>query len=867
MATDRALSPSEGEGGVSVRGGGEPSRVPSSSGGGGGEGGPLKRLCRMYCVLNLSPPTQASSDDGGDCGGSIQCYRFAGLSKKDTNSAYAPPRFCGQGENVERLVVQGSGGVGSGSSYESSRLLRIDLPADLPWVVRDVNDASTFVVEVSAMAVVDADGSKGGGDAGDLENHVDHFEDDDDDDEDGSGLYNFWGGDDEDDDDEAQAEMTVKESTEAGDDHSGPEQQVYKDMRLAATKGKSMVRYHFRCRSNRNEKYLWLRAFENLGRLSSQARHKKKIFGEGGAISVSAPAQRRSRMRTVESADLARRTTEFERGVQAQDSRGPDSKRDVDDAEGLKEYRVCPTYAYPHRWMTHNELTGEMLLSSSRFHDLRLSQEKLLQDKGDDLNSAGPGLGPGKCDFPQEVALLRVEVLECVGLPRLGGTDPNAAVYICCGSYAFTTDVIPSCVNPMWLRLMKRGCAIPVFHGYATLYAGVFHDTLGGSGAGVDSSDGPASASASGKDTFIGRAAVELSRLRPGLTYDVILPLRVSSHVYSRKRRGAVRLRFRLDCDDLGAFALSYLPPLLRPRRINNGGDVTSVGTAVAAADTTIACADPRSFRNVVLTVHGTHLPDKFSTDQLMAAVREFKLLEKCLKRLLNQFGEDLVVWRNPTVSAFVFLAWMHCVYADSVVLVLFHGILFLLLQLIRNYSHAFFGGRQRGDLLPQSWEDIFCTVRDFAILMISRLRRCSSTGKEEERGASLRSFRDGAVAESNGPKGKLLLRILGFVDEINYGSHRCSEFPFSSLAGYPQFGVDQSLATTKGVKNGPLINSGELAVILAWSVSLCFPYVCNLYTSICRSLILILYNFVLLRHQHRPCKMNMATFWWKDTR
>ena len=707
-ATDQAPSPVEGGrgGGVSAGGSGTLEGTLLFRRG-GGEGGPLKRHHRSYCVLSLSPPTPASSDDGGDCSGSLRCYHFSGLSKKDADSAYEPTRFRVRGEKGEGSYVDEGVGTrsGSGTSYESSRRLQIDLSTDLPWMVRDVNDASTFVVEISVTEVGDDDDGKGGGDGGDLENYVDHFEDDD---EEGSGLYNFLGGDDDDDDDEARAELEEKESNQAGDDDDGPEQQVYKDMRLAASKGKSMVRYHFRCRSNRNEKYLWLRAFKNMGRLSSQARHKKKIFGAGGAISVSAPAQRRSRIRTVESADLARRTTEFERGIQAQGARSPDPKRDIDDAEGLKEYRVCPTYAYPHRWMTHNELTEEMLLPSSRFHDLRLSQEKLLQDKGDDLNSAGPGLGPVKCNLPQEVALLRVEVLECVGLPRLGSTDPNAVVYICCGSYAFATDVIPSCVNPMWLRLMKRGCVMPVFHGYAALYAGIFHDTLGGSGAGVDSSDGPVSASwsVSVKDTFIGRAVVELSRLRPGLTYDVILPLRISSHVYSRKKRGAVRLRFRLECNDLGAFALSYLPPLLRSRRINNGGDITSVGTAVAAADTTIACSDPRSFRNAVLTVHGTHLPDKFSLEQLMAAVREFKLLEKCVKRLLNQFSEDLVVWRNPAVSAYAFFAWMHCVYANSVVLVLVHGLLFLLLQVMKNYSHTFFGVNQRRELLPLAWED-----------------------------------------------------------------------------------------------------------------------------------------------------------------
>ena len=65
----------------------------------------------------------------------------------------------------------------------------------------------------------------------------------------------------------------------------------------------------------------------------------------------------------------------------------------------------------------------------------------------------------------REIGVLKVEVLQCLGLPKLKGKDPNAVVYLVCGSYAFTTDVITQCQNPMWLRNMRRACALPIYHG------------------------------------------------------------------------------------------------------------------------------------------------------------------------------------------------------------------------------------------------------------------------------------------------------------------------------------------------------------------------------------------------------------------
>ena len=112
--------------------------------------------------------------------------------------------------------------------------------------------------------------------------------------------------------------------------------------------------------------------------------------------------------------------------------------------------------------------------------------------------------------------------------------------------------------------------------------AGVFHD------------DGSSS-----KDTFIGRVEVPISQLRPNTsTFDVTLPLRKSTSVYSRRKLGALRLRISVEYYNDRQTICSYLP-----QRRNQL--------------TTVACADPKSFRNIALTINGAHLVERFSSDML----------------------------------------------------------------------------------------------------------------------------------------------------------------------------------------------------------------------------------------------------------
>ena len=97
----------------------------------------------------------------------------------------------------------------------------------------------------------------------------------------------------------------------------------------------------------------------------------------------------------------------------------------------------------------------------------------------------------------------------------------DAYAYIVCGSSAFTTDVIPDNLNPGWLPKTRRACILPLRNAYSQVFVGTFDY------------DGEKSG-----DDFLGRVVVDIPQLRPGLVYDVTLPLRQTSRVYNREKLG-----------------------------------------------------------------------------------------------------------------------------------------------------------------------------------------------------------------------------------------------------------------------------------------------------------------------------------------
>lgn len=206
-------------------------------------------------------------------------------------------------------------------------------------------------------------------------------------------------------------------------------------------------------------------------------------------------------------------------------------------------------------------------------------------------------------------------------------------------------------------------------------------------------------------EDFIGHVVVDICRLRPGSTYDVTLPLRRSNHVFTREPQGSVRIRLHLEWSSERAAVMSYLPKSL-------GGTVN--WERQPNTRYTVNCVDDRAARNVAHAVHGIHMPGKFDMALLKSTIREMHwtrihLLRYCKNREIYH----LTYWVNPSISGFVFLAWMHAVYFNTVRYVPGHVVVFFLLHLIKNYAYyAMDSPLQNGFLVPSLEEIYYALMR-----------------------------------------------------------------------------------------------------------------------------------------------------------
>jgi hypothetical protein len=336
-----------------------------------------------------------------------------------------------------------------------------------------------------------------------------------------------------------------------------------------------------------------------------------------------------------------------------------------------------------------------------------------------------------------------VEVLDCVCLPTLDLTsETDAVVCLVIGSFAFATDVIWNRVNPKWLPKSRRACVFPIYHAYARLFVGVFDD------------DGK-----NEKDDFAGRVVIALSQLHPRSTYDVTLPLRLSSKVYSRKPRGSVRLRFSLEWYSERDAVLSYMPRTIQPRTKQRPRD-----------HVTVLCADEKPFRNIATTVHGIHMPGRFSHQRLNASMRELNFVRKVARNTLQDLVLELGLWRNPVLSGMVFGGWMHCVSNGTPALVPFYVSLLLLVAMMRTY--ATYGSDspiQRG-FIPPSFEEMASALVSSrsaeAIEPILIRPRKQNSEKGRARISASERIETNAATFTHRQRGKWLFRLVGFQSE-----------------------------------------------------------------------------------------------------
>lgn len=686
-------------------------------------------------------------------GGSISCYRA-----KDEGAK----KMLKQMATSLHMESDKKSGDGGGPNSEDVCLL---FPADLPWVVKDLYyDSRMFTIEVPTMT--------------DAIDEVLLQEEDEDDDESVVTEMSCSAVQIEpslspvaEEEDAYEYESSAMEETEL---ESQLADELQDEIIEAQQLNKKRLRFYFKCVRTGNEKALWLRAFAKIDRMSNQSSRKGKFVG-----SLAKAVSSNTRIRSETSASFARETRQLDRifddhplGSSAEAKEPTDQLHTTPSG---KEFRVVPTYAYPHRWMTSAELREEMLLSSAHFHDLRMPSKR-----------------------GQEIGTIRVEVLQCLGLPKLDRvSETDAVCYLVCGSYAFATDVINDCASPMWLRKTRRACIFPIFHGYAKLYVGVFDD------------DGVRA-----KDDLAGRVAIDLCRLRPGSQYDVTIPLRMSTHVYSRRKRGSVRLRFTLDWKNERAVLTSYLPKKLpTPKTLKPNTDVT------------VVCADEKAFRNVAITVHGTHLPGRFSPKHFRSLLREINFTRKLVMIMIRTQLKETALWKNPTISAFVFCAWMHCIYKNQFSLVPAYLIVFLLIHMVQNYARYGVDGPTQNGFVPLSYEEMVLALlrgqnaKSFAPLELQYIGTLAAA-----QNASFRA--DGSdvtseyICKTHESWGKKELRWIGLgptEEELRdmKVEEEHMEFPYAKGKDYPRFTVQESLvgrpSKAKSKKQGDAEQQGGL--------------------------------------------------------
>ena len=578
--------------------------------------------------------------------------------------------------------------------------------------------------------------------------------------------------------DDAGSVMTYSDQSIVDDPFLLEAEDDLKDEIASAKKKGKPFRIYFKCHKKSNEKALWLDAFDRIGRLA-RTTHKQKRFVTNFKYRFRKVTSGRSRMRTSAGQAISTQASRLQRheslDLDDDESQSSSASGTLNTRARLEQYlggkpmqgnidrefKVIPAYAYPHKWLTIPELYQEMMLPSTRFHDLR---------------------DPSRQN--EEIGSLRVEVLQCVDIPKLDrASDTDAVVYLVCGSHAFSTDVIPDRTNPMWLRKSQRACIFPIYHGYARLYAGVFDD------------DG-----AWAVDDFAGRAVLNIAQLRPSSTYDVTIPLRMSSHLYSRRKRGAIRLRFTLDFRSEKDVLHSYIPKKIRffpPQK--SKPDVS----------TTIACADAKAFRNIAITIHGTHMPDRFTFPKIKSCLREINFTRKyVINDGLIQEIKDLRKWVNPQISAFVWCAWMHCIYSDRFSYVPGYFMLFIVLQLIRTYAKYAVDRPISEGFIPPTLEElirIFFTARTE-----EQLIEPMEMGRKEEF-SSTKTYSNLQIQEymytkTHEPMGRPLFKALGFTprdDSWLEGEPLHLEFPFGNGTAYPRMTVREALCLAEDDEEG----------------------------------------------------------------
>merc|ERR1712151_1278851 len=127
------------------------------------------------------------------------------------------------------------------------------------------------------------------------------------------------------------------------------------------------------------------------------------------------------------------------------------------------------------------------------------------------------------------------------------GNKTDAFVAVVFEDSILQTDIIDDCLSPRWMPWTKRAFIFNMIHSSSELFIGVFdYDQM-------DDHD------------VIGRVSIDLTSLRKNTMYNLKYGLFTTAKLSSRKRRGSLNIRLRMEIDDERKFLLSNIepPPLL----------------------------------------------------------------------------------------------------------------------------------------------------------------------------------------------------------------------------------------------------------------------------------------------------------------
>jgi C2 domain len=439
-----------------------------------------------------------------------------------------------------------------------------------------------------------------------------------------------------------------------------------------------------------------------------------------------------------------------------------------------KKFRVRPYHCYPDQnvTMTEEEIYADSLLPSKEF--VLLKSYLAPTSKSTQLKSVPENIRQlwGSPSEDGRIGSIRVEVLGCVSLSR---TKPDVSVYLVCGDAAFCTDVLNGYRSPMWPCVSRRACVFPVHHAFAKLYVGIFDARIRKNKE---------------NDVFCGRVVVDLASLRPDTEYDTTMPLRASAFVYDKRKRGVIRLRLSLHWFSERAAVMSYFKSV---RSIVDSSPLVEGQPA-------IPCADPKTFRNVAVTVYGQDLPGKYSRTAFRATMREFNLYQQNIHVLAKLLVLDAMLYEKPWMSLYLFCAAMYSVMQNSVrtIPALFVG--YILILYLENYRHYVESKDSHLGYKPVTIQEVLKALvlnQDVLNKQSDPIFAPIAVEKRAKR-------RRGAASQR--------LRRMGSKEEENTGTHPEDddedgsiapldhrEFPFSDRDAYPKRCVEESLAPGSG--------------------------------------------------------------------